>query len=281
MEEEAKQVKTVESQEKVYQLLSQAAEGNQVTVRDDQYEFFWLLDAAKLCRKRRARFRLIDSGALASTQLEWLTNAGADLYTSDKVRSEAAELEIISKACREGGRFMALFHHRRLEQTEEEKPTHLSLGGLINLVRSGIYLHLSSKDIERDFSHLVRLAYSCRKGGSWLVYYHHGRLEDSLEELARNGAWIHLSDQSLEKSEDHPLLLDIIKSARTGGTNLVLHLERGLEFTLLQDIVEAGAFLQFDLSQFEGRSPFRSILKGVEQRRLDNRAYYLYPHFLP
>jgi len=280
--EEIKEEKKPESLNRAYDLLSQAEEGNQMTVRDDQYDFFWLLDSAKLCRKREARFRLIDSGALEFSQLEWLVQAGADLYTSDKTRSKALELEILNKVCRESGGFIVIFLHGRLESTEgEEKPAIFSFQELLSLARSGVFLHLSNKDQKRDFSRLIALAYSCRKGGSWLVYYHHGPLEAWLEELGRSGAWIHLSDQSIEKSEDHSLILDSIKSARAAGANLVLYLEKGLETHLLQDIVGAGAFLQFDLTQLAGRRPFRTVLKGIKGRSLDFRAYYLYPHFLP
>lgn len=282
MEEEIKEEKKFASLNRAYDLLSQAEEGNEVTVRDDQYDFFWLLDSAKLCRRRGARFRLIDSGALEFSQLEWLAQAGADLYTSDQTRSKAFKLEILNKVCRESGGLMAIFLHGQLESTErEEKPAFFSFQELLNLARSGVFLHLSNKDQNRDFSHLISLAYSCRKGGSFVAYYHHGPLDAWLEELARSGAWIHLSDRSIEKSEDHPLILNSIKSARAVGVNLVIYLESGLENHLLQDIVGAGAFLQFDLTQLAGRRPLRTYLKGIKGRSLDFRAYYLYPHFLP
>lgn len=281
MKEEIKEEKEPESLDRAYDLLSQAEEGKQMTVRDDQYDFFWLLDSAKLCRGRGARFRLIDSGALEFSQLEWLAQAGADLFTSDRARCKALELEILNKVCRESGGFIAIFIHGQLESTEgEEKPAFLSFQELLNLARSGVFLHLSNKDQKRDFSHLISLAYSCQRGGSWLVYYHHGPLEAWLEELGRSKVWIHLSDWSVE-NEDHTLILDTIKSARGAGANLVLYLEKGLETHLLQDIVGAEAFLQFDLTQLAGRQPFRTILKGLKGRSLDSRAYYLYPHFLP
>ncbi len=282
MEEEIKKEKELESLNRAYDLLSKAERGNEVTVRDDQYDFFWLLDTAKLCRRRRARFRLIDSGALEFSQLEWLVQAGADLYTSDRTKCKALELEILNKVCRESGGFMAIFLHGWLESTKgEEKPPFFSFQELLNLASSGVFLHLSNKEQKRDFSHLISLAYSCCKGGSWLVYYHHGPMEDWLEELGRSGAWIHLSDQSIDKSEDRSLILDTIKSAQVAGANLVLYLEKGLETHLLQDIVGAGAFLQFDLTQLARQRHFRTILKGVKGRSLDFRAYYLYHHFLP
>jgi hypothetical protein len=282
VKEEKEEEMKPEPLSRAYDLLSKAERGNEVTVRDDQCDFFWLLDTAKLCRRRGVRFRLIDSGALEFSQLEWLAKAGADLYTSDRTRCKALELELLNKACRESGGFMAIFLHGWLESTEgEEKPAFLSFQELLNLASSGVFLHLSNKDQKRDFSHLISLAYFCSKGGSWLVYYHHGPMEDWLEELGRSGAWIHLSDQSIEKSKDQSLILNTIKSAQVAGTNLVLYLEKGLETHLLQDIVGAGAFLQFDLTQLVRQRHFRTILKGIKGRSLDYRAYYLYHHFLP
>ena len=282
MEEENKEDTKFDLLKKAYDFLSRAEEGKQVTARDDQYDFFWLLDSARLCRKKGARFRLIDSGALDFTQLEWLAEAGADLYTSDRTRSKAFKLEILNKVCRDSGGFIAFFLYGRLESTEgEEKLASLSFQEVLDLGRSGVFLHLSNKDEKRDFSRLISMAYSCQKGGSWLVYYHHGPLEASLEELGRSGAWIHLSDQSIKKSKDRSLILDTIRSARSAGSNLVLYLKKGLESRFLQDIVEAGAFLQFDLTPFAGGSPFQPILKVTRKRRLDFRAYYLYPYFLP
>lgn len=282
MQEEVKREKKQGAQEEAYNLLSRADEGEQMTVRDDQVDFYWLLDSVKLCRRRGSRFRLIDSGKLDLQQIECLVKKGADLYTSDEARPEAFELEILSRASREGGAFVAFFHHGSLESAQEEvEPASFSFQELMNVGRSGVFLHLSNKEEKRDFSKLDDLAYSCHEGGSWLVYYHHGPLEASLEELGGNGAWIHLSDRSIREREDGALVLDTVKSARAAGANLILYLDVGLELSLLRDVVNAGAFLQFDLTHFARRSPLQTVLKRIRKKRLDSRAYYIYPHFMP
>ena len=60
MEEESKQDKAIEQLERAFELHSWASKGEDITVRDDQYGFPWLLDSAKISRKKGRRFRLID-----------------------------------------------------------------------------------------------------------------------------------------------------------------------------------------------------------------------------
>lgn len=281
MEEEIKKEKGFESQEKAYTLLSWAKEGENITIRDDQYDFPWIFDSVKLCRKRGFRFRLIDSGKFNCSQLEWLAEAGADLYTSDEARADAFELEFLNIACRRGQAFLAYFHYGPLElKGSEEAPNSLSFSELMNLGASGLFLHLTNRQLKHDFSRLNLLASACRKGGGWLVYYHHGPLEEQLEELGKSGAWIHLSDKSIQESEDLALVLPIIKAGRSAGVNLVLYLEKGLDFASLQDITRAGAFVLFNFSLSDYKSPFRILEKEAERKKLDFRAFYLYPNFL-
>ncbi len=275
MEEEIKKDKDTEHLERAYDLYSWASKGLDVTVRDDQYGFPWLLDSARISRKRGYRFRLVDSGRLDCSQMEWLAEAGADIYTSDKARPEVFELDLLIRACRRAGSIVAYFQNGPLEQAEggKEKPA-LIFSELLDLARRGLYIHLTNKTEKREFSRLNTLAHACQKGESWLVYYHHGHLEPELEELSRNRAWIHVSDGSIKGEEDAALLLDIIKSARSAGTNVVLYLDKGIESPLLMDIVRSGPFVLFDLTHLEEDLPLRGA-KG-----LDFRAYYLYPHFL-
>lgn len=277
MEEETNKNRDTGHLERAYELHSWASKGQEdVTVRDDQHEFPWLLDSAKISRKRGHRFRLVDSGKLESSQMEWLAEAGADIYTSDEDRPDVFVLDLLIRACRRSGSFVAYFYNGILEPAEgEEKQPPISFTELLNLARSGIYLHLTNKTEKRGFSHLNPLAHACQGGGSWVVYYHHGPLDPALEELARSRAWIHVSDRSLEGEEEVALLLDIIKSARSAGTNAVLHLEKGIDSMLLRDIVRAGAYVLFNLSHLDDKSPLRAMKKP------DFRAYYLYPHFLP
>lgn len=281
MEEEIKKERSPEFSEKAYSLLSWATEGENITVRDDQYDFPWVLDSVKVCRKRGFRFRLIDTGKFCRSELEWLAEAGADLYTSDEARSDTLELELLNKALRRGRAFMAYFFYGPIERRESEGESNaISFSELMNLGANGIYLHLTNRKNKRDFSHLNQLAFSCRKGGSWLVYYHHGPLEAPLKELARNGAWIHLSDKSIQESKDVSLLLDIIRLTRLAGTRLVLYLDKGLDFELLREILGAGTFVLFKFSLFDYKSPFRNLVKKAKKKKLDFRAFYLYTHFL-
>ncbi|MFQ6108665.1 MAG: hypothetical protein ACE5L7_03820 [Candidatus Aminicenantales bacterium] len=279
-EERIKRGGSPESQIKAFELLLRASEAKEVTVRDDEYDYSWLLDSAKLCKKRGCCFRLIDSGKLELSQMEWLAGAGAEIFTSDEARPRALELELLSQMCRSAGSFVACFQHGTLEE-DEEKSGSISIQELMNLGISGVYLHISNKDKKRDFSLLNSLAHSCRKGGSWLVYYHHGLLEASLEELACHGAWIHLSDQSLIEAEEISLLLDTIKSARRAGTNLVFHLEKGADASLLREMIKAGVYLQFDLSHLAVSPELQTFFRRWEKRRMDSKAYYLWSHFLP
>ncbi|NIO48681.1 MAG: hypothetical protein GTN73_04470 [Candidatus Aminicenantes bacterium] len=279
MEDKSRKDKNAELPEKAYELLSWAGKGTDVTVRDDQYEFPWLLDSVKLCRKKGARFRLIDSGKLDRFQLEWLGEAGADLYTSDEARAEASELERVNRACQKGGAFVAYFHHGSLES--EEESSSISFFDLKDMGRSGIYFYMSNREMKREISKLNELAHACRKGGSWLVYYLHGLLENSLEDLARNETWIHISDQIFQEPEDPALVLDKLKSVVSAGAKLILHVEKGLDLSLLRDFIKTQAIVLFESSLFDYRSPFRALERKMRKRKLDFRAYYLYPTFLP
>jgi uncharacterized protein YlbG (UPF0298 family) len=269
--------------ERAHELLSWIKRGKDVTVRDDQYDFPWLIDIVKACRKRRCRFRLIDSGKLSAFELEWLGKAGADLYTSDSARPKTEELELINKACRRGGAFVAYFHQGMLGE-EEEKESGLetiSFFDLDKMGREGIYVYLSNRKIKRSFSQLNELAYSCQQGGCWLVYYHFGPLESSIEELARSGAWIHVSDKSVKEPQDLSLLIETLKASSSKGTRLVLHLDAEWKTHQLRDVIDAGAIVLFKSSLLDYRSPLRTLERESRRRKLDFRAYYLYPTFLP
>ncbi len=271
--------KNVELPKKAYELLSRADKGTDITVRDDQYEFPWILDSVKLCRKKGARFRLVDSGKLDRSQLEWLAGAGADLYTSDEARAEGTELEHVNNACQKGGAFIAYFHYGPLES--EEEPSSVSFFDLKDMGRSGIYFYLSNREIKREISKLNELAHACRKGGSWLVYYLHGPLEDSLEELVRNETWIHVTDQIFQEAEDPALVLDKVRAAVSAGAKLILHVEKGLDISLLRDVIKTQAFVLFKSSLFDYKSAVRALERKARNRKPDFRAYYLYPTFLP
>ena len=200
MQKESRKEREKEQIARSYEILSRVKINKCVYVRDDQYEFPLLLDSARTSRKKGHRFGLIDSGKLDCVQLEWLAQEGADLYTSDETRPKAAELIVLNKACKKGAAIMAYFHHRDLETAESENL--ISFFALKEMGRSGIFIHLSNKEKKRENSFLSELASDCRRGGSWLIYYHHRELFPQLEDLAGNGAWIHVSDRSLKEDRD-------------------------------------------------------------------------------
>ena len=255
--------------EKAYALLSEAAGRNNATVRDDQHEFSVLLDAARISRQKRLRFRLIDTGKLDFLQLEWLGEAGADIYTSDEARPKASELDLIRRACSKKRRIVAFFFHGLIEEEG------------ITIARTGVYLYLSNREKERDPELISRLSQSCRKEQSWLVYYHHGPVIAELEDLARNGTWIHVSDRNLHSEGDVSALVDAAVRASENDAGLVLSIERGMELSPLRDLSKAGAHLLFKTPPSDSGSPLKGLEKEAARKKLDFRAYYLYPTFLP
>lgn len=279
MNNERRELKEVSPIEKTFELLSWVTKNQNLTVRDDQFDYPALLDAIRCFRDKKHRFRLIDTGRFNQFELEWLTAGGADLYTSDDVRTNVQELELINASSRRGKALVAYFYHGIFGAEVQESS--LPLEDLMHIARNGIYMHITNRKSKRDVSIMNDLAHDCRRGGSWLVYYHHGPLEASLVSLARNGAWIHISDLSLEGEESQSIVKDIVLSARSAGANLVLHWEKGIPYFLLSDIVVAGAFVLFKSALFDYRSPYRALENEVKGKRLDHRAYYLYPTVLP
>lgn len=260
--------------------------GNRVSVCDNQHDFAWFLDAVKFSREKRARFQLIDSGVFDRFQLEWLLEAGADLYTSDESRSDFSELEGLLQASRRGRALLVFFQYgvleadKQEEAAEEEEEESSGLFDLANLGRGGAYLHVSNRAHTRDGSLLCSLAQSCRDGGSRLVYYHHDSLDPSLDELGRRGAWVHISDKSIRAEEDRMLLVELALSASSGRAGLVLHVENEMSFPLLDELQKAGAHILFKKQHIDFKSPLRKISENAAKKRLDFRAYYLHPTVL-
>lgn len=261
-----------------YEWLIGIKKGRDVVVRDDQHEFSWLLDAARTCRHKGHRFLLIDSGRLDLFSLEWLADRGASIYSSDEVRTNQQELELLKKTCRKSGAIVAYFFHGSFD--EEEKNS-LSFRELMALAKNGLYIHISNRNERYDFSRLSELSWECQNGRSWLVYYHHGALDQSLEELARSGAWIHLSDQSLQIEKDIACLVEVSKAYPSQAKRIVLFIEKGLPYVSLQSLHEKGLFLLFKTPPTDYRSPLRTIEREAKKKKLDFRAYWLDTSFIP
>ncbi len=278
MEKDSRKKVSTEPEDQAFELLDSIRQGEDTTVRDDLFDFSILLDAAQSARQKGSRFRLVDTGKLDSSQLEWLGEVGADVYTSSEARADFIELELASKACKKGGAICAYFHHGSLD-TEEESGA-LSYSNLLELGRSGVYIHLTNRQEERDNLRLDELAFSCRQGGGWMVYYHHGLLELSLDELARNGAWVHATEQIFESAQDQALVLDRVKSALSAGLRFVLHVEKGLDGSVLHDVMRSRAFILFAAPLFESQSSLSKMARKARQKKLDFRAYYLFPNIM-
>jgi hypothetical protein len=266
-------------EERTYDLLSRAEQGLEITARDDQDDWTAFLDAARVARRNGGRLRLIDTGRFSPFELEWLAEAGADLYTSDEARPNRAELGLLAKACARGDAVVAYFHHGILSADSEEIPT--SPGFLAEAGWDGVDVHISSRERARDLAALAEIAHVCKGAGSRLVYYHHGSLDAGLRDLARSGGWIHISDLNLPAGEQGALLADIAAETSASGSGLVIHLEKGLAVETVRDLLEAGAFVFFKTPPADWRSSFRSLERRARKRTLDRRAYYLYPDFLP
>jgi hypothetical protein len=267
------------AEERTLDLLSRAVQGAVITTRDDQYDFSSLLDAAVAARRRGGRLRLIDTGRFSAFELEWLAEAGADLYTSDEARPNRAELGLLAKACARGDAVIAYFHHG--EMSRDSEAGQASPAFLAEVGRDGVDVHLSSRERPRDLAALAEIAHACRKAGSRLVYYHKGLPEAGLGDVARSGGWIHLSDLGLPAGDAGVLLKDIAAVASASGSGLVIHLEKGLAVETVRDLLEAGAFVLFKTPPADRRSSFRVPERRARKRTLDRRAYYLYPDFLP
>lgn len=267
------------AEERTYDLLSRAEQGLVITTRDDQNDFTVFLDAARVARRSGGRLRLVDTGRFSVFELEWLAEAGTDLYTSDEARPNRAELGLLAKACARGDAVIAYFHHGILTADSGHTPT--SPGFLAEAGREGVDIHLSSRERARDLAGLAEIAHVCKGAGSRLVYYHHGSLAAGLGDLARAAGWIHISDLNLPAGEQGAFLADIAVEAAASGSGLVIHLGKGMAFEAVRDLLEAGAFVLFKTPPADRLSSFRALERRARKRTLDRRACYLYPDFLP
>ncbi len=259
--------------ERDFNLLDESQSGSEITVRDDQYDFAWLLDAAGTCRRSGSRFRCVDSGYLPPEQMQWLAQAGADIYTSDAAGRSAHDLIFINKACNKGRSFTAFFLTGLLG--EKGDSSEVSLPQLSAMGDSGIVLHISNREYERNLSDLSSLASSCAQGSGRLVYYHHGLLIEDCIRLADNGSWVHVSDRSLKSDEQIPLMINLIKSARSSGAGVVLFVEEKTNVNRLWEVFNAGGFILFKNGHFDYKSPYRPIQEKGRHHILDFKAVYL------
>jgi len=249
-----------------------------LTFRDDQHDYDWLLDVLRKGKPRGTRFRLVDSGVLEGHQIEKMVGMGADLYTSDRVRKDVLELEFILKASKSGGTIVASFLQNEI--VSEEEHGFIPLASLAYLGRQGLFLHVSNREKDRNLSDLSQIAVECRKGSSRLIYYHHGRIIPEIVDLAKEGIWIHVSNKSIQSEDDLFLFLDMTAAARMSGANCVLYVEKEMSFSSLHQAVESPAIVLLKSAPVDYKSPIRPLVDEAKRKHLDYRAVYLYSTFL-
>jgi len=280
MEEEKKKTEEKEkssvSLDQGFELLDAAGLGQDITVRDDQYDKDWISDAAEMCRKKGYRFRLIDTGRFGKTELMWLIGSGLELYTDDRARKEFNEIEELTLECLKKNTFLAYLHTGEFDKEEGSEPAIFS--ELHRVARCGAHIYLSNGEVKREASHIQELSVSCKDGNTRLVYYHHGPLDPVFIEAGNNGVWIHISEKSVEE-EQRLLLKDLCHSCRSGGGGVIVHLEGEVEYEMVEDLIDAGAYVLFLYGLFDYRSPFRKLKERAEHKDFDFRAYYLQHDF--
>jgi hypothetical protein len=259
-----------------FELLDKAAKDPNIMVRDDQYDYHWIMDAAKRCRKSGGRFRLMDTGRFEKIELIWLIGAGLDLYTDDRTRRDFKEAEELVLECQKNNSILAYLQAKAFAKEEEAESSVFS--GLVTLARSGAYLYVSSREGKTELAAVSDLARCCREGNTRLVYYHHGPADPVLEDIGSHGAWIHITDKSVNK-ENIPLLLNTCQKANQNRGGLIVHLEDEVEYDLAEDLIEADASVIFLYTLFDYKSPFKELENKARKKRYDFRAYYLQHDF--
>jgi hypothetical protein len=259
----------------IFELLYRAGGGRTVVVRDDQASFEDDRASARLARSRGGRFSLVDTGKFETAELEWLCEAGADLFTSDGARPDVSGLRLIGKACVRGDSLAALL----IDGPLGNGPSDPAFAAFRELLGDGFSLHVSNRERPRDFARLTELVSGAGKGRGSLVYYHHGAPAPELEALADAGARIHLSDKKLEDG-DGDLLRGIAERSRGCGPNLFLYVEKGLSFPILRDLWEAGAVLLFKTPPSDAGSSMRKLENAAREQALPPGTYYLDTTFL-
>lgn len=266
----------VEDVVRTYELLDEVRRRGHVLVRDDQFAYEALRDAARLARRRRARVSVVDTGRFAGPELESLALDGASIRTSDDVRPRPEEWEALLRAARRSRAFVSVLWTGPLPSEGGEPAA--SRTTLEDLLRKGLDLHISNRARPRDPALLAELAASCR---GVFVVYHHGPLAAELLPLARCGAWLHVTDAASRDPGWEELALGIARAASSAGSRAVVRVGTGLPLELAERLFAAGAALLFLTPPAEEGSPRRALERRAERRRLPVRAFHLTTAFLP
>jgi len=263
----------------IYDLLDRVRMRRDLAIRDDQFDFAALLEAARYADRRGIRLSVLDTGRFGLDEVESLAKAGSRILTTDDARPRPGEWEILQEACRRAGTHLAVFWNGPLPAADGSTP--ISLQILEDLLRRGVDLHVSDRTRPRPPEALAALAGPAAKGKAFFVLYHVGPLAAGLVAPAASRAWLHFSDASIEDEAAAALAVEISRAASAAGSRAVVHIERGLEIELLEELWNAGAALLFQTPPSDDRSLLRPIERKASRRRLPARAFWLSTAFLP
>jgi hypothetical protein len=260
---------------RTYELLDRVRARQDLVIRDDQFDFAALLEAARYAERRRIRLSLLDTGRFGLEEVESLARAGARILTSDEARPQAGEWEILQAACRAAGTHLSVFLEGPL--TAAEDGSGMTFRALEGLLEGGVDFHVSNRTHPRDTLDLARLASAARKGKGYFVIYHIGPLVGELAAPAGRRAWIHFSDIAIVDGPGAVLAVEIARASARSGSRTAIYIERGLPLELLEKLWTAGAALLF----LTPPSDERPLERKAARRKLPPRAYRLSTVFLP
>jgi hypothetical protein len=264
---------------RTYELLDRVRTRQDLVIRDDQFDYEPLLDAARYARRRRILLSLLDTGRLGLTELEALVREGVRVLTSDEARPRADEWEILLEARRSSRAVLSVFWNGPLPAADGSSG--ISLQTVEDLLARGMDFHVSNLNVRRDLVLLAELAAVSKSGRGYFVYYHHGPLAAKLDVPAGRGAWVHLTDGSSADETWVGLAAGTARAGAAAGARAVVRVERGLTLEVLEELWAAGATLLFLTPPSDDRSLLRPIETRAAKRKVPARAFYLSTAFLP
>ncbi len=264
---------------KTYELLDRVRTRQDLVIRDDQFDYEPLLDAARYARRRRILLSLLDTGRLGLTELEALVREGVRVLTSDEARPQADEWEVLLEARRTSRAVLSVFWNGPLPGADGRSG--VSLQALGDLLARGMDFHISNLNARRDFVLMAELAAASRSGRGYYVYYHHGPLAAELSLPASRGAWVHLTDESSAEETWAGFAVGTARAGAAAGARAVVRVERGLTLEVLEELWTSGAALLFLTPPSDDRSLLRPIETRAARRKVPARGYFLSTAFLP
>jgi len=262
-----------------YELLDRVRTRQDLVIRDDQFDFTALLEAARYAGRRRIRLSLLDTGRFGLEETESLAQAGARILTSDEARPRPGDWEILQAACRRSGTHLSVFWEGPLP-AQAEAPG-FTVQTLEDLLGRGVDFHVSDRTQPRDFTVLAGLAAAAKAGRAAFVLYHAGPLSGELAALAAGRTWIHVADADIPDVPAGDLAVEIARAAAGAGARVAVHIERGLPLERLEALWAAGAVLLFKTPPSDERSLLRPVERMAARRKLPARAYRITAAILP